>query len=263
MSPAPSVSTTSPGSSASPHSTAHLGAHRLEAGVGTGLDGRVRHLAPAHAGHRLLPRGVDLGHEHQVGRGERLPHRIAMGDRARVEVRLEDGDEPSPRKRLPRGRQRGRELGRMVSVVVHHRDTTVLAEPLEPAAHAARMRPRPRWRAPRSHPAHPPRPERATAFRRLWIPGTCEPQPSLAASAPRNRGLACRERRCSTSPIRTSASAAKPNRMAPGHVARPRAGRPDRLHSRARPERVRRIRRRHPRAPPPSHSTPDGRPRRC
>ena len=188
MSPAPSVSTTSPGSSASRTrrpTSARTGSKRASA---PGLDGRLRHLAPAHAGHRLLARGVDLSHEHQVGRGECLPHRIAMGDRARVEVRLEDGDEPSPRKRLPRGRQRGRELRRMVSVVVHHRDTTVLAEPLEPAAHAGECGQGldgglqgATQRIDRGQSAH--------GISQIVDSGNREPQPSFAASAPRNRGL--------------------------------------------------------------------------
>ena len=121
MSPAPRVRTTSPGPSASytrRPTSARVGSNRASAPARCG---RVGHLAAAHARDRLLARGVDLGHDHQIGGRQRLAHGLPMRRRAGVEVRLEHRHQPPPGKGLPRRRQRGGELRRVVRVVVHHR----------------------------------------------------------------------------------------------------------------------------------------------
>ena len=85
-----------------------------------------------HAGDRLLARRIDLGEKHGVGRCERRAEFAREIARARIEMRLERGDEPAARKRDARGGERRGDLGRMVRVVVDHRHAARFAESLEP-----------------------------------------------------------------------------------------------------------------------------------
>jgi len=57
-------------------------------------------------------------------------------------MRLEGGDQPPIRKRLARGRQRGAQLGGVMGVVIHDRDTGDLSQPVEAAPHAPKVRER-------------------------------------------------------------------------------------------------------------------------
>src|SRR5438046_9695973 len=56
--------------------------------------------------------------------------------RARVEVRLEEDEQPAA---VARGSERGRDLRRMVCVVVVHLDTAGLTAALEPATRAGEL----------------------------------------------------------------------------------------------------------------------------
>src|SRR6185437_16823191 len=60
--------------------------------------------------------------------------------RARVQMRLEGGNDPPPRKRGARGGKRRANLGGVVRVVVDHGDPPRLAQSLESALHAAELR---------------------------------------------------------------------------------------------------------------------------
>ena len=93
-----------------------------------------------------LPREVDVGHDHVVGGGQRRAEVGGEVARARDEVRLEEHAQPAPRKRLPRGGDRGRDLGRVVGVVVDDRHASGLGDleapprPGEPAERGRRLR---------------------------------------------------------------------------------------------------------------------------
>src|SRR5918995_4936253 len=90
------------------------------------VDARLGHLTGA----------VDLGDEHGVGRGERGAELPVEGTGTGVTVGLEDGDHPSiPWHGGPGGGERGRELGRMVGVVVDDAHFRLLSFELEAAAH--------------------------------------------------------------------------------------------------------------------------------
>ena len=263
MSPAPRVRTTSPGHERIEHPAADVRAVGSNMASAPAPSGRVRHLAAAHAGHRLLPRRVDLGHDHQVGGGQRLTHRLPVRRGAGVQVRLEHRHEPPPGKGLPRRRERRDQLRRMVRVVVDHLDAAVLAQPLEPPAHAAELRQR------RGGPArgHRRGRQRRPAPRRRCA-GCAGPAPEGEAERAGFRASAIvasvRSACCATSVIRTSASSAEPKRQSPrAEPARdpPRPGIVGAHHSASRPGR--RTRRTPPRAPPSSRSTRGDRARRC
>src|SRR5688572_21087946 len=82
-----------------------------------GLEGAVDDDLPADARDRLLARGVDL-HDHRGVRGRERRSEISSDvNRARVEVRLEEDDETAVGERAGGG-DRGRELGRVMGVVV-------------------------------------------------------------------------------------------------------------------------------------------------
>ena len=111
--------------------------------------------------------------------------------------------------------ERRHELRGMVRVVVHDRDAAVLAEPLEPPAHAGERRQRVGGRlegtTQRLH-----RAERAP--RRSEGCGCRAPRAAAGCSrpsAPRDASPPCRRRPAPRREIRISASAAKPNRRGP------------------------------------------------
>ena len=60
--------------------------------------------------------------------------------RARVQVRLKHRDQPPTGERLPRRRERRAHFGRMVRVIIDHRDSACFAQPLEAARHARELR---------------------------------------------------------------------------------------------------------------------------
>src|SRR5688572_30135011 len=91
------------------------------------VDARLGHLACA----------VDFGNEYCVGRRERGSELPIEGAGTGVTVGLEDGDHPSiPRHGGASGSECGRELGRMVGVVVDHAYLPLLSFQLEAATHA-------------------------------------------------------------------------------------------------------------------------------
>ena len=87
----------------------------------------------------LLARREDVGDDGLVGERERLAELALQVARAREQVRLEHGDDPSVLAALGGG-QRGRDLGGVVGVVVHHEHAGVAAELLEAARGAAERR---------------------------------------------------------------------------------------------------------------------------
>ena len=158
-SPAPIVTTTSPGSAAAATRSATAEksgdvVHRLADVLG---DHRS-----ADAGHRLFPRGVHVEHEDLVGGVERLAELTRESLCARIQVRLEHHHRAAAPALLgdasARAAERGAHLGRMVGVVVEDPHAVRGADQLEAAAHA--LEPgqpvehrRRRRRRPRSPPA--------------------------------------------------------------------------------------------------------------
>src|SRR5204862_3443784 len=90
----------------------------------------------AHPGERLFAGRIDLRHADRVGHGERLREAVGEMQRARVEVRLEERQEPSLA--ASRG-EVGGELRRVVRVAVEDDDAARLALRLEPAARPAKL----------------------------------------------------------------------------------------------------------------------------
>ena len=84
----------------------------------------------ADAGDRSLPRRIDVGQEEQVGGGKASAELRAQELRPRVAMRLKYADEARWVRRTRR-RQRHGDLRRMMSIVVHHPDTALLALRLE------------------------------------------------------------------------------------------------------------------------------------
>ena len=83
---------------------------------------RRRSSVARHARHRLLARRIDLGEEHGVGARERLAELAREVARARVQVRLERGDDAGgPGTRARAAASVARDLGRVVRVVVDDR----------------------------------------------------------------------------------------------------------------------------------------------
>ena len=101
-----------------------------------------------------------------------VAERVGEVARAREEVRLERGDDPPARVRRARRLDRGRDLGRMVRVVVDDRDAAHIAEVLEATLDAAELERGPRAIASSVTPSASPAPIAASAFRTLWWPGT-------------------------------------------------------------------------------------------
>ena len=146
MSPAPITRQRSPSrspSASNARASSKLGIHatgRPAARVGR----RGRDQTPVDAGEvgRPLAGRVDRQHDDPIGGRQRdaeLPRERA---RARVKMRLEDGDH-APGAERPRGRDRRRDLGRVVGVVVvHRRAGRRRPEQLEPAPGAAEVRQR-------------------------------------------------------------------------------------------------------------------------
>ncbi len=65
---------------------------------------------------------VHLGHDERVGIREHLRELVEQVARARVAVRLEDQHDATSRPALAHGLDGGRDLGRVMAVVVHERD---------------------------------------------------------------------------------------------------------------------------------------------
>ena len=127
-SPAPSVRTVSPGRAQLATSSAAVLERRRPADPHSRPRDRelVDDQPPAHARHRSLARGIDLGHARGVRAGERLREAVRQVTRSRVEMRLEERDDAPA---VSHGGDVGRELGGMVRVAVED-------------AHAARLAPR-------------------------------------------------------------------------------------------------------------------------
>src|SRR6185369_5661132 len=98
-----------------------------------GAAGGIGHHLPRDAGQRRLPRGVHVEHEVDVGAVQRLAELAREVAGPRVQMRLEQRDEPPLRVDLTRGGEGGADLRRMVGVVVHDEDPVALALALEAA----------------------------------------------------------------------------------------------------------------------------------
>ena len=117
---------------------------------------------------RLLARRVDVEHRDLVGERQRRAELLREGLGARVEVGLEDGDQPR-RVQLAQGRERGADLGRVVGVVVVDCGPR-RARPSARAAAARRgSRPAPRPRGRASNPASSIAASAARALSTLWL----------------------------------------------------------------------------------------------
>ena len=109
----------------------------VDLGVAPRLANSVDYKLAVDAWLGHLTGAVDLGDEHGVGRGEGGAELPVEGAGTRVTVGLEDGDNPSiPWHGGTGGSERGRELGRMVGVVVDDAYLCLLSFELEAAAHA-------------------------------------------------------------------------------------------------------------------------------
>ncbi len=148
MSPAPIVTSRSPSRRRPASARSAVAASRSQR---TGLPpavvgGRTGDVEPADAGERSLgslARRVDVEHADLVGGGERGAE--ALGERLgpRVQVRLEDGDQPAGCELAQGGERRGH-LGRVVRVVVvdlgARPASPVLLAPLDPGEVGERAR---------------------------------------------------------------------------------------------------------------------------
>ena len=169
------------------------GSHRTRPAA-PGVGGGLGDQPPGHAGEVLRPlaRRIDVEHAGDVGGGQRraeLPRKV-LG--AREQVRLEDRDDPAPRPSRPlaRRRDRRRDLGRVVGVVVDDmRARSVSPELLEPPPRAAEGRQRRRPPPPGPAPASTAASSAAAALRRLCSPGTARSGP-----VPRPNGRRARRR---------------------------------------------------------------------
>ena len=89
-----------------------------------------------HAGHGLLASRVDLGHTHGIRAGERLGEAVREVERPRVEMRLEERQQPPT---VSNSGEVGCELGRVVRVAVDDGDAAGLALRFQPAAGTAEL----------------------------------------------------------------------------------------------------------------------------
>ncbi len=137
-SPTPSVTTTSPGRT---HASAIFAA---SSSVGaqprrTPLRNAFEHELPGYTGDGGIAFAEDRGHDRPVGDPESGAELTVEVSRPLVHVRLVDGDQV-PRGPLARGPQCGRNLGRVVAVVVVDRDATPRADELEAPVDAGERR---------------------------------------------------------------------------------------------------------------------------
>ena len=253
-SPAPRVSTTSPGPrqrSAWPRR--RPGAGRYVTAVRMRVEHRAQDEAARHAGPRRLAGRVHVGEHDRVGVDERVGEVAPQAGRPRVAVGLEHRDDRC-HPPLARRAERGPHLAREVRVVVDEGDAVDLAPELEPAGHATeRRRAHVPWRR-RGRRARAASAAAPTAFAALWRPGTGS---SNTPSGPPSRreleaaavATARRSRRCGSRRRRASRRCASrtPRPRAPrrsGRRRRPpgRRGRAARNWSNARDERVERRR---------------------
>ena len=130
-SPAPSVRTTSPdcGSRRRTRRPLRAAARTRPGHPGAAVAHRIGHDAAADPGDRLLARAVDVGDEDDVGSNRtNRANDVAEVQRPRVEVRLEEGDDPAVRDTSLAPRASARcDLLRVVRVVVDHEDAVDLA----------------------------------------------------------------------------------------------------------------------------------------
>lgn len=106
---------------------------------GAGRDGGVGHDPSGDAGDGRLAGAVHIGHDGEVGCRKGSPHGHAVRRGARIEVGLKCGDDAPPRKCLTGGGERGHQLGRMMRIVVHERDTVHVAEAIEATTDAGEL----------------------------------------------------------------------------------------------------------------------------
>ncbi len=100
---------------------------------------RVDDELAGHTRHRFLARGVDIRDRDVVGCRERRAELRRQVARPRVEVRLEEHAEATAGKSLSHGGDRRCDLGRVMAVVVDHRDAVDLGD-LEAPAGAGELR---------------------------------------------------------------------------------------------------------------------------
>ena len=112
-----------------------------------------------------------------------LPVVLEQAAHPRVRVRCVDGDEAPSRVALPRGVDRGADLGGVMRVVVDDGHAATLAEDLETASRTAEIGAGVPPPSSRSTPAYSARMSAAHAFCALWSPGNVSAH--LAAAAPR------------------------------------------------------------------------------
>src|SRR5207247_7299542 len=94
---------------------------------------------PAHPRNRVLPRGIDLRHTDDVRPGQRLAEPLGEVKRPRIEMRLEEGEDPALFGE-PAGGLEGRgDLGGVVAVVVEEANACDLARLLKAPTRAAEL----------------------------------------------------------------------------------------------------------------------------
>ena len=170
-----------------------------------------------HAGNRILAGGVDVG-EHEFVGASRAPARTRSSScrGARVAVRLERHDEP-PAERGARGGEHGRDLGRVMAVVVDDQDAAGLAAHAGSGGRRRGTRRGPPAIRSNGTPSSRPTATAASAFCRLCRPGTA----AAASPSGAGRGRRPRRRRRSAGAARRR-STPKPRRRDVGRRDSPR-----------------------------------------
>ena len=183
--PAPSVITRSPGrairataaGTSSSAGTTCTGTRAVRRhGVGQRLD--------RHAGNRILAGRVDVGEHDLVGAAERRPELAPTAGRARCSGAAGTRRARGRRSPARAAAMHGRDLGRVVAVVVDDETPSRLAAHLEAPFGAAEPGHRGRPRSARTAGRARARPRSAaSAFSRLCRPGTCDAQRAERRSA--------------------------------------------------------------------------------
>ncbi len=169
MLPAPMVSTTSPSRSTVRRTSARSSTRSTNTGSikSAGAHGAADGAA-VRARDRRLAGGVDLGHEQHVALAEHPAEIIQQVARTRIAMRLESEHQTARRPRLAHRVERGRDFGRMMSVVIDDERApgrpSDLAELLQPPIDALKMGRAPfEWPHPRHRARWPPRAPRANS----------------------------------------------------------------------------------------------------
>ena len=175
-------------------------------------------------GDRFLARREDVHHDRDVGQRHRVGELAREGLGAAVGAGLEHRDQPAAAGR-PLGRlERGRDLGRMVGVVVEHAHSPADAVRLEPAVHAAGRNPTTPARCRGRDRVRPP----SRARRSRSAPCVCR---SARRPARAGVGRRCRRRRTRRRPRRAGLRSRRCprrracRRCAPAGRSRARSGR--------------------------------------